>query len=70
MNLLEQLPYDDTVQNPETLNIPLVSFEDLDRDGMMDMTFVHKNQLFIYYNKMPAKEYVVSLTGTAELCYS
>ena len=37
---------------------------------MMDMTFVHKNKLYIYYNKMPAKEYKVSLTGTAELCYS
>ena len=37
---------------------------------MMDMTFVHKNKLYIYYNKMPAKEYVVSLTGTADLCYS
>ena len=51
-------------------NIPLVTFEDFDRDGMMDMVFVHKNNIFVYYNKMKAKEYSVSLTGSSVLCYT
>lgn len=70
MHLTKQEPVDITIKDPETHNVPLVSFEDIDRDGMMDMVFVYENNLYVYYNKMKAKKYVVSLTGSAVLCYT
>jgi hypothetical protein len=30
--------------------IPLVMFEDINRDGMMDIVFGFDNKIFVYYN--------------------
>ena len=40
MQMAPMKPVDANEQHPETKNIPLVTFEDVDRDGMMDMIFV------------------------------
>ena len=38
-----------TWTNPFT-EVPLVQFADIDRDGMIDMTFYYKKHLYVYYN--------------------
>lgn len=51
-------------------NIPLVQFEDIDRDGMMDIVFAYQNNIYVYYNMMDCKPYAPSLTGSVVLCYT
>ena len=43
----------------KTDNIPLVDFSDIDRDGMIDMVFLHENQIYVYYNMLES----LSLSG-------
>lgn len=48
-------------------DVPIVDFVDIDRDGMIDMFFIQKNNLYVYYNKHLRKEIKYGL-GESYLC--
>ena len=49
-------------------NIPLVDFSDIDRDGMIDMLFVHENFIYVYYNMLDPVSLSNNWQETPKLC--
>ena len=47
--------------------VPMVTFADMDGDGMMDAVLYHDKLIYVYYNKLVRKEYESTL-GESFLC--
>ena len=57
---------DQPVGNPQD-QVPLIEFEDIDRDGMVDMFFYYDSKIYVYYNKLKRKQIISLLKGPMKL---
>lgn len=48
--------------------IPLVMFEDINRDGMMDIVFGFENKIYVYYNQLHHKPFDPNSLDVVYLC--
>jgi len=55
----------------EDVNVPLIQFNDFDRDGMLDLLFYHENEIHIHFNLLIPKSFnTYSIKDSGEsLCY-
>lgn len=45
----------------------MITFADMDADGMTDLVFYNDAKIYVYYNKLPRREWESSL-GEVYLC--
>tara|TARA_B110000285_G_C15111519_1_gene611403 strand:+ start:1080 stop:1421 length:342 start_codon:yes stop_codon:yes gene_type:complete len=48
--------------------IPLVTFDDMNRDGMMDIVFGFEDKIYVYYNLLDHKEFDPESLDVVYLC--